>query len=238
VQQVNDPLINPKYELQLKRIGRLKTPVLVLDKVLADIDAVRRDAISKAFSVPEQDYYPGIRAETSEDYSIAILRLLNWLIKNHYELPVGLRMQPQLGEFSLLTTPESELNPLQCLPHIDFPGRYRFAVLHYLNEGDFDGTGFYRHKPTDLEQVTEPRAEEFFGYIQQHVKDPAVNTETYFTDTTNEFELLDTVDYRPDRLLVYPTTQLHSGYIQDVAKNLDSNPATGRLTANFFIGFN
>lgn len=45
------------------------------------------------------------------------------------------------------------------------------------------------------------------------------------------------IDYRPNRLLIYPGTLLHSGLI-DAGTDLDTSPLSGRLTVNIFAGVN
>ena len=49
-------------------------------------------------------------------------------------------------------------------------------------------------------------------------------------------ELYHRIDYRPNRLVVYPGCLLHSGLVNPVI-DVDSNPRTGRLTANIFVDF-
>ena len=59
----------------------------------------------------------------------------------------------------------------------------------------------------------------------------------YFTHSTNHFELIHKVDYKPNRLVIYPATILHSAFIDDPKRDVCSNPKIGRLSANFFIDF-
>jgi hypothetical protein len=50
------------------------------------------------------------------------------------------------------------------------------------------------------------------------------------------FTLYHAVDYRANRLVIYPGSLLHSGLI-DPAHDIDDDPETGRLTANIFVDF-
>lgn len=135
-----------------------------------------------------------------------------------------------------MSTPPDELRPLQRVPHFDCNRAYYFAITHFLHDGTHGGTGLYRHNPTGFENITEDRLEEYIRggeeYLQAH-GDPRPE---YFSKSDDHFELFESIDYKPNRLVVYPGTLLHSGLI-DPATDIDPDPKTGRLTANIFVEF-
>ena len=49
-------------------------------------------------------------------------------------------------------------------------------------------------------------------------------------------ELIGEVEYRPNRMVIYPGNLLHSGLIQP-DRDINDDPASGRLTANLFLYF-
>jgi hypothetical protein len=123
------------------------------------------------------------------------------------------------------------------MPHFDSTKPHYFAVMHYLNPGPFGGTSFYRHRPTQFENITASRQDRFIHaaqvYLASHGGKPP---RKYVNGSDGHFELLESVPYQQNRLLIYPGTQLHSGNI-DPSRDIDSDPRTGRLTANLFISF-
>ncbi|MGY0650046.1 MAG: DUF6445 family protein, partial [Paraglaciecola chathamensis] len=69
-------------------------------------------------------------------------------------------------------------------------------------------------------------------YIE-HIAQPKMR---YITESTEQFTLYDQVDYRPNRLVIYPGNLLHSGLIIP-DRDISADPTEGRLTANIFIEF-
>lgn len=109
--------------------------------------------------------------------------------------------------------------------------------MHYLNPGEFGGTGLYRHKPTGYENITVDRVEGYLQSARSFVDQQGQVKPKYFTESTEHYELIEKLDYQQNRLVIYPGSLLHSGYIDDCSRDLSSDPKTGRLTANFFIYF-
>ena len=60
--------------------------------------------------------------------------------------------------------------------------------------------------------------------------------EKYINASDDQFELIDKIDHRPNRMAVYPGNLLHSGLIVP-ERDISGDPAKGRLTANMFIYF-
>ena len=138
--------------------------------------------------------------------------------------------------FSLVTLKPEQLQPLQRLPHMDNRGPWYFASVHYLNAGDHGGTGFFRHRPTGFERITNERYESFKEAENSHFASNGPPAEKYINESDDHFELVAAVGYKPNRMAIYPGNLLHSGLIKP-DRDICDDPATGRLTANLFFYF-
>lgn len=221
---------------QLLCVGEEKTCVIVCDNVLEDVNAVRDLAIAEAnFEAESTTSYPGRRAELSHPYTTTVFPLVASLIRDNYSLPDSSRAHLNAGYFSLVTLPPEKLNLQQRIPHFDSANPCYFAAMQYINGGNFGGTSFYSHRPTGFENITVERTEKLIQSAQSLIqKSPP--RQDYFYESDDHFLRLATVSHKANRLLIYPGTLLHSGNIRSAA-DINSDPATGRLTTNMFIEF-
>lgn len=232
---------NPNARRHILQIGAEKTRVILIDDAMQSIDAVKQLACEQTYSTETHTYYPGVRAPCPHLLREAIIAASAEIIRQAYYLPPQQTFSDQGSWLSIANTPPEILDPLQKFPHFDSHSQRDFAVMLYTNEQDFQGTGFYRHRPTGFENITAARwptfkasrdaANAILGGSESLSETRSTG---YFSDSTNEFERLGKIDYRANRLVVYPGTLLHSGLI-DPARDLSANPATGRLTVNVFI---
>lgn len=229
--------MNPDYRMDVRIVGDEKTPVVILDDPLVSVDALRDYACREAKFQPDMHFaYPGIRAELPDTYVDAVAPQLAALIAKFFDLPRGLRYRLIHRVFSLITTRPEDLAVLQRIPHTDTHLKYYFATVHYLNSGDHSGTGFFRHRPTGYERISDDRYPMLVQTGSQHMQAQGMPAKKYINASDEHFELIAKVDYRPNRLIVYPGNLLHSGLISpDV--DISPDPAAGRLTANLFFSF-
>jgi hypothetical protein len=231
-----DIKISSDVSAQLLYLGAEKTCVIVCDNVLEDVNAVRDLAISEAtFEAESTTAYPGRRAELSHSYSETVFPLVVSLIRENYSLPRSSRAHSNAGFFSLVTLAPEELSLQQRIPHFDSANPFYFAAMQYINEGDFGGTSFYSHRPTGFENITVERTDKLIQSAQSFIQ-RSPPRQDYFGDSDDHFLRLGTINHKANRLLIYPGTLLHSGNIRSAA-NINSDPATGRLTANMFVEF-
>ncbi|WP_096086124.1 DUF6445 family protein [Agaribacterium haliotis] len=227
-----------EQDIQLLHIGDEKTPLLVIDNFHSDIQAVREEAQQADFQAPRTELiYPGLNAPIAAGYGNALIRAVAPLFHKYFSVPRGMGLYPVDGNFALITVAEDKLSRLQTLPHYDAPFPYLFAVLHYLNPGDFGGTAFYRHKSTGFELIEQDRVEQYHQANKTFFDSGGRSSACYFTDSTELYERIHKVEYKANRLLIYPSRLLHSAYIDDAEKNVSACPVSGRLTANFFLQF-
>lgn len=224
-------------DVEVRYLGNEKTPIVVVDDPPFDCDALQRIAVQQAlFDRDNQTFYPGVRATLPAEYGRELIRLFEPLMRELYQIPAdyGCRCTRQL--YSLVTTPEHELQVLQRVPHFDTRWPYYFAILHYLNPGEFGGTGFFRHRPTGFERITDERFDRFRERANQHMREQGSPPMRYCRQSDDHFELLDAVGYRKNRLVLYPGNLLHTALVEP-GRDISANPATGRLTANLFLDF-
>ena len=138
-----------------------------------------------------------------------------------------------MAYFSLLTHRETELTRFQRVPHFDSLNVDYFALVHYLNPGNFGGTGFFRHRPTGFERLTQDRFPQFTQAAEGHFRMHGEPAAQYIRGSDDHFELIATMNYRPNRIIAYLGNLSHSG-IAHLEQDIDANPVTGRLTANLF----
>lgn len=236
--------VNPKFTHKILHVGNEKTPVFILDDFLLDTAPAINFAVEQHYAqeqVPadgvKKNVFPGVRANVDGDYGNTLIQAIASVFYGFYKVPTNLDLIPVSGDYSLMTTAEKDMDLLQCIPHFDTANVYQFAVLHYLNEGDFGGTAFYRHIPTGFECITPPRVDKYLSSAQAFIDENGNPEQKYFTQSTQHFELLETVAYKPNRVVIYPSNILHSAFIENPNHDINSDPKTGRLTANIFLDF-
>jgi len=228
---------NPRGNLKVFRVGVEQTPAIVIDDFALDTDEVIDYACqSNGYEPDSTSAYPGLRARLPRGYVLAVLNSIFRLLFKVYSVPSRLDMKPVNSVFSLVTTPEAELIPPQRVPHYDSTSPHYLAVLHYLNPGVFGNTGLFRHRPTGFENILQSRFDEYIQSREQFYELHGVPPAEYVKGSTNQFELYHEIGYRPNRLVAYPGTLLHS-ILVDPARDVDPDPRTGRLTANIFVDF-
>ena len=216
-------------------VGRENTKVVVIDNFLDDLTDLRRNAGDRsAFGVDGKTSYPGVRCALPIDYVEEVLVFIRPLLSATFEVPAESSANAELAYYSLLTSRASELEVLQRLPHFDTNKKNYYAVLHYLNEGPFGGTGFFRHRPTGFERISQDRRDIFLQSASAFMAVRGMPEPKYISESTNHFELFAQVAYKPNRLVVYPGSLLHSGLVSDDV-DVSDDPKAGRLTANIFI---
>jgi hypothetical protein len=229
--------VSKPIKAQTYFVGVNKTAVIIIDDFAIDTTELIGNACNHCnFTRQDNTYYPGIRARLPKDYVIDVLQSIYQHICVVYEIPVHLQLTPQEIYYSLITDAESKLSLNQCIPHFDTGRPYYFAILHYLNNSPHGNTGLFRHIPTGLERIDDENVENYLTATQNFMDKNGQPPQSYITSSTDHFELYHEIEYKPNRLVIYPGQLLHSTIVS-VDKDIDPSPATGRLTANIFIEF-
>ena len=224
------PQFNPQARPSLIQTGDERSPVLIIDDVLTNADAIRSYAITCPFGPPTATVYPGLNAFLPPALIEGLMMPLRTPLQQIFGVPsqAGLAVN---GYFGLVCADPATLVDRQCLPHVDTT-QPSLAVLFYLCDGSYGGTGFYRHGTTGFETVTAGRLPVYEVAVQRELNDgPPVAA--YPTETINGFELIGKAEAQFNRMLIYHGNLLHSGLVN--VERLSADPATGRLTLNLFV---
>jgi hypothetical protein len=228
-------LPHDRITARVDHIGAERAPVIIIDNVAADPQALIDHAAALApFSPAERSFYPGVTAPVPMPFVQAV----------HAYFDSALRQTFGLGDqtvtsgawyLSLVTTPPSALGLRQRMPHIDSTHPGNLALLLYLCSGDQGGTGFYRHRRTGFQAITEDRFDAYEGTLKAELAAGGAPS-GYINGDSEIFERI--ADYAPvfNRMLIYRGNGLHSANIgRDFG--FDPDPRTGRLTLNLFLHF-
>lgn len=229
--------LNKHRSPDIRIVGNERTPVIVIDEPVVATEALKEAASQdRGFHVDRGFAYPGVRTRLPDDYVDTLLPPLLSLLREIYEIPDSLEHQVIHRLFSLITTPPEDLGVLQRIPHFDTLNRWYFATVHYLNPGTYGGTGIFRHRPTGFERISNNRYQDYVAAAEAHMKANGLPDAKYIDTSTDHYELIEELDYRPNRMVVYPGNLLHSGLVQP-DRDIGWDAKTGRLTANMFIDF-
>ena len=230
-----DFALNPDAGLAVHHLGNEAEPVIVIDRVMADPRALIDYAAAGAPFVGEGGTgYPGVRAPAPLSYVEAVVRRLDPLVQRTFGL-TNVTLAEAECSFSIVTTPPSALHPVQRIPHIDTSYPLQFAVLHYLCNGDFGGTAFYRHKATGLETISRVR-EAGYAEIRDAELAAAPPPPGYIGRDPRHYAQTGAFEALFGRLLVYRSCLLHCGLIPPAMRRV-ADPRRGRLTANIFVSY-
>ena len=222
--------INPQAQVKLQRIGHEGHPLLVIDDVLSDAESLVEAAAATPFGPPIAAYYPGLNAPMPGDYLNTLMPILRPSFARAFGIPADTPMLAS-GFFALSTHPLERLSALQRIPHYDQVAPDALAMVHYLAKDMSGGTGFFRHKATGFEAVSEERRETYLTTVATELETAEL---TRFTgpDTPN-YELIGEAELRFNRLIIYRSNVLHCALFDGA--RLTDDPLTGRLTANSFF---
>ena len=153
-----------------------------------------------------------------------------------YRIPDNFEPSPIDNYFSLITSQPDELSAMQSWPHFDTSNPNLLAVIHYIDKGSHGGTGFFRHNKSGLDRIDEKSKGNYFQYADDYFQSIKANAYAYCTEQHSEFTCYKKIEYKPNRLIIFPGQLLHSTLV-DSETDIDQNLSSGRLTANLFAAF-
>lgn len=221
----------PDPQITIRHMGREGEPLVIIDDFSGQVAALR-EAACLAHYGHAGAAYPGLRAKANPAYLDSRRALIMQIMRQTFGFTKGVRLDA--AHYSLVTLGAHELVPVQRIPHYDYAGGGVVAMLHYLLGPESGGTAFYRHRRTGFETVTPERKEAYNAALIQDERAYGTPPARYCHGDSAWFEMIDEVEARPDRLILYRGRQLHSGVIPDPAA-LSGDPRTGRLTINLFL---
>jgi hypothetical protein len=225
-------LIGRQIRVHLRHVGKERQPLLVVDDVLADPDAMIAAAREAEFYTPPHTHYPGLNAPLPEAYYRTVVTALRGPIAAAFGLSSAAVLK-YFGFFALATTGVAEAEPIQKIPHHDGPDPGRLAMVHYLCRGDHGGTGFFRHKATGFESVDQARHDPYVAIAKAQLAAAGVGGAAFAGADMADYELIDQAECVFNRLVIYRNHVLHSALLSP--RGAAADPGLGRLTANGFI---
>ncbi|HTM81147.1 DUF6445 family protein [Asticcacaulis sp.] len=223
--------INPAARVQLRHYGEEQQPLIVIDDLLLNPDDLIECAAKARFSAPEATWYPGLNAALPPTYLTTLLPVLRPSLMRAFG--VGQSALTARAFFALSTKRAEEMLPLQKIPHYDQPDPRCLAMVHYLGRGQAGGTGFFRHTASGFESIDSTRREAYMQQVTQELEALGDSLTGYTGPRTPNYELLETVDPKFNRLVIYRSHVLHCALFDGA--RLTDDPRTGRLTANSFF---
>ena len=216
----------------LRLVGRGQHPVVVVDDFTGNLDAIIEIAAALApFPQNTDGFFPGLRRYISREdeaafaYATGVLQAAGRFVGGAFGYDSYDWVE---ASFSIVAPPPDRLTPPQRVPHFDSSDPADLAILHYLC--DTEGTAFYRHRLTGIEQVNDANSDLFVS----HARPAALTARGYIHDSDRDYERIGHVEGVADRLVIYRGALLHSGIIPP-GKELSTDPRNGRLTANLFV---
>ena len=223
-------LTNENLKISVRHIGNSREPVLVVDDVLRDPNAViARARADENWVEAAPGGYPGARTGLPKPYAREIIQRLDPIIRQRFTGSTSSLDRFECA-FSKVTRAATDLRPIQKLPHIDVANPQRIAVLHYFCDPPHGGTAFFRQDATGLERV-DPADRRAFLDAQHDLCANLDSSAGFPTAQTPGYTQIATVEARLNRVLMYRSNLLHSGIINS------GTPSSDRLTANFFLDY-
>ena len=226
---------HPAITSRIDHVGTERAPVIVIDNFVAEPEALVAHAASLApFAPAEQTFYPGVRAPAPLDFVQGVHAYVEAACRAAFGLG-AMTVTSGAWTYSLVTTPPSELTLRQRMAHIDSTNPGNLALLLYLCGEGMGGTGFYRHRTTGYESISEARYDAYEAALKADVT--RLGEPVGYTDGDSAlFERTAAYEAVFNRMLIYRGCGLHSADIgPDFA--FDPDPRTGRLTLNLFLHF-
>ena len=228
--------LHDEFRAATVRIGAEREAVVVVDNFLSSPQLlIDYAAAHSTFDAVSDAFYPGSRAPAPPIYCFALRAFLGTIIGEAF----GLRDSSVTGEishFSVVTTPPEKLQIVQRMPHFDNTNPKQLALLHYLCGPEHGGTSFYRHRRSRFEYIDEARISAYKDAVTSDLTLLGPPPAKYVCGDDPLFERTASFDAAFNRVLIYRSINLHSADIGPMF-NFDSNPRSGRLTANTFIYF-
>ena len=220
-----------QVQVTVRQFGLERQPVVVIDHFSGMTSDLHKAALSADFS-PAGACYPGFRAPMVPSYLDRRRDLMFAVFRDVFGFTQGVRLES--AAYSLVTLTPEQLNAGQRKPHYDDASGNVIAIMHYLLGPESGGTAFYRHNRSGFEAITATRRAAFEASTKQDDKEFGKPPPEYCYGDDERYTLIGEIDARPDRLIAYRGSVLHSGIIPD-PRILSEDPAKGRLTINMFI---
>ena len=223
---------HPGIRSETYTLGSEGAPLLVIDNLVTDPARLVHRAARRTFDA-NSTYFPGIRVRAPAMYEALLESILKPLLPECFGIEPS-RLAFPMCHYSLVTTSPERLQFLQRVPHIDSVDGTGLATVHYLFQGNWGGTAFYRHRKTGFEYIDKERWETYFRQLEAESCSSVAPSSGYINGDSALFERVGKVEAIFNRMIVYRRNSLHSGCI-DSDHVPPPDPLRGRLSINTFI---
>jgi len=228
-------VLNPNLHIQLAYIPDSNARVWIIDDLVDDFHEMLNYCRKTAYFNPigaEGTLFPGVRDEMPKPYYQLISALLNRLAK--HSQGGGFKQSKLLKSWlSKVTLLPENLDVMQTMPHFDSLSENHMAAVHYLNDNHLGGTHFYRYKGTSKIDLSHDDKDTIIQMVEQ-VKQSANERAGYMNDSDALFEKVFSVDAKPNRLIIYAGSIMHSANITSTV-DFDKSSPNNRTTINSFF---
>lgn len=205
---------NQNANAGLVRIGRGGIKVSVIDNVLHDAGSVAALGFAQTYTTDPSNLYPGVRAAMPESFSLALRAWLTPVLQRNGMLESHQVLCDDESFFSVVTTANQDLLPIQCIPHFDSTDPSLFAAVIYLCHPPLSGTAFYRHRRTGYEQITAQTVDNYKLALNHDMRVHGAPKKQYINGDTVLFETIFASELKFNRAIVYPARILHAAKIE------------------------
>jgi hypothetical protein len=250
-----------EFQIQVKRLGRKKNPILLIDNILANAQDVREFALEGRYLLATKKYYyPGYICPCTLD---GISYFLRWITKYFWKNVYNFDWEYSEADFytidaaSFFAVFAPRLDSQYINVHVD--SMHWLAVIIYLGKKleAKTSTAFWRHRPTNSESFIQGekiplsiqkqielyfdiklinKSNDSFNLYQDIYKiDNSITNHFFPAVSHGQWELLDSVEAKFNRLVVYPTWQWHSIAFPNYQPPASLDEA--RISLNLFIPF-
>lgn len=244
------------FRAELIQIGSdtdSKALVLDLPQDSASLKRWQRIASQAHYTRPEPGGFPGVLAELPRSY----VEEMTGVLANVVQQVFGKKITADRFDGFFGQVCQDPGNPglaaSQYLPHVDGRGKPTTIVaVHYLADENTTwpfggGTGFYRHRKSGFDSVSPMSCKgsselgrDHFAALCNSNDNATVDSSKEYPGVTGdygEYDLVHTVGYRANRIVLYYENQLHSGIITPKGSeklNCDPNAEHRRTAASYF----
>ncbi|KZN64760.1 hypothetical protein N473_13285 [Pseudoalteromonas luteoviolacea CPMOR-1] len=178
--------------------------------------------------------YPGVWARVPDSYYDFIRKVMAQMAP-FFAVDVN-DIKRVSANYAVVTKSQAELGPYQTIPHFDNLNPNQIALVHYLCDSQFGGTGFYKHCETGFEEITVENHEHYRNILDSELEQQSPAKPEYIRSNHPLFHRTQYLEAQFGDIVAFPSNILHSACIAG------EPPATemlteGRLTITSFIVF-
>ncbi len=198
--------INKSSDLKIekRKINGTDVPIIIVDNLYVNPEDVREFSFTLPYTKSKSILLnsPGKRVKLDLD-----IKHLQDFTFNLIDRKNDGYIKPQVI-FNRMRSDE-KLTEVQTRPHIDTAVNMSHAIVIYLNTDDEcrGGTSFYRHRKTGFDFIRETK------YLDEIYEHEPHKYEKFITDSNDDWELLELIEMKFNRMIIYPPNIFHSGYI-------------------------